>query len=717
MPVEFRAMISFPACQRGIASLMVILLTGMTLTIAALGMMYMVQGTQERQLAVHATTPAQLKAWTGVELLRQFLTNRSTNDLEALAAGEIAVGGTEGLRVELLSKTKPKSDQYRIVANVTGRAADSTAIVQAIFDVNPLDYTSTGTGPTTGAASGATSPSSPASVPPLIRISTDLNLNGSVSFEGPQQANISVKGKVNLSGNVTGLDAISSTDDITVGSSVSVSSLTTNGNVTLEGNASALTVSAIKNVTLTGNASAGTVTANGTLNMAGRQISTANVTGSVNISSGAITTLNSQADVFWTSKDSAREINTNGKVTYSGSNNGTAVAAIGDVRIDDGTVQTVRTQGNTVIDRGEIISRLDGQGALTANTAVVASGTVGGALTVDKNSKVNVVRTVNYQVNVPRVTVQTVKETVVQTSKVDAYQLRSNANYVFQLSSTGQRQVTVQGVSGIANGVYLLGNYPDAGGRGYRDFLCNEVNAQGMCTAPLQPNKTICQGATTFNGCITYRDGLWSLSGWSLAPGVLWFQGDVQAGSGVYYNSIIATGNIATTAKNKTIAVNYAGFDPICRNTRRAEDNVPASLDLAGLYPLNLCDIAKGLYKPSAVGNVALLAGGYLNGTFSGGMVTLGASNDVYGSVVAGNNVVTTGNTRVHGTITSAAQGGGIQQLGGSTTIDTTAWPSTFSPEQAPGNAPEGSGTTNSGAMYDIGRAQPTVQILWTRYL
>jgi hypothetical protein len=716
MPVELCAMNSFPSRQKGIASLMVILMTGMTLTVAALGMMYMVQGTQERQLAVHATTPAQLKAWTGVELLRQFLTNRPTQDLEALAAGEIAVGGTQGLKVELLSKTKPKTDQYRIVANVTGRAADSTAIVQAVFNVTPLDYTSTGTGTTTGTASGTGTPPSPAPVPPLIRINTDLNLNGSVSFEGPQQANISVKGKVNLSGNVTGLDAISSTDDVTVGSSVAVSSLTTNGNVTLEGNASALTVLAIKNVTLLGNASAGTITANGTLNMGGRQVSTANVTGNVTVSSGAATTVNSQADVTWTSKDAARAINANGIVAYSGTNNSTAIASIGDVQITRGAVQTVRTQANTLITEGDITSRLDGQGALTANTGLVASGTIGGALTADRNSRVNVVRTPNYQVSVPRVIVPTVKATVVETSRVDAYQLRSNANYVFQFTSTGLRQVTVQGINGIADGVYFLGNYPAAGGRGYHDFLCTAVNAQGMCTAPLQPNKTICHGETTFNGCITYRGGVWTLSGWSLAPGVLWFQGDVQAGNGVYYNSIIATGNIATTTRNKTIAVNFAGYNPVCRNTRRAEDNVPTSSDLAGLYPLNLCDITAGTYKPSAVGNIALLAGGYLNGSFSGGVITLGATNDVYGSVVAGNNVITTGNTRIFGTMTSAAQAGGIQQMGGSTTINTTGWPSTFSPEQAPGNAPEGAGS-NSDFVGDWTRAQPTVEIVWTRYL
>jgi hypothetical protein len=707
---------SLPARQKGIASLMVILLTGMTLTIASLGMMYMVQGTQERQLAVHATTPAQLKAWTGVELLRQFLTNRSTEDLEKLAVGEISVGGATGIKVQLVSKTKPQSEHYRIVADITGKAADSTAIVQAVYNVQPLDYVSSGPGATAGGATSAPAPSTPAPIPPLVRINTDLDLSGSVSFEGPLAASVSVKGKVNLSGNVEGLDAINSTGDITIGSSVSVSSLTTNGNVILEGNGSALTVSAVKNVTIKNSASAGTITANGEVNMEGRQVSVVNATGAVTVKSGSITTVATQGDVNWYSKDSAKTINANGKVTYFGSNNGTAITSIGDVVLDaGGNVQTVRTQGNTVVTQSEITNRLDGQGALVATASSIASGTVGGTPTVDKASKVNVIQTPNYKVSITPVSVPTVETTVVETSKVDAYQLRNSANYIFEMTADRKRQVTVRQVNGIKDGVYYLGNYPASGGRGYLDFLCTAVNAQGMCTAPLMPDRTLCQGETTYNSCVTFSNGTWSLSGWSLAPGILWFAGNVQAGNGTYYNSVIATGNISSSGSNKTIAVNYAGYGPVCTQTRRAEDRIPANTDLKGLYPINLCDMTQGVYKPFSVGNVAFLAGGYPNGTFSGGTVTLGSNNDVYGSVVAGNNIETVGNTRIHGTITSASQGGGIQKIGGATSIDTTAWPSTFSPEQAPGNAPAGSEA--SEGMYDIGRTQPTVEVVWTRYL
>ncbi|MBW5414423.1 FapA family protein [Pseudomonas sp. MAG002Y] len=739
MPVEFRAMISFPARQRGIASLMVILLTGMTLTIAALGMMYMVQGTQERQLAVHATTPAQLKAWTGVELLRQFLTNRSTNDLEALAAGEIAVGGTTGIKVELLSKTKPQSGQYRIVANVTGRAADSTAIVQAVYNVKPLDYITTAPGTSTGSTSPAPV-NTPATVPPLIRTSTDLNLgSGTLIFTGPQEANVSVNGKVNLSGNVQGLDAISATDDIVIGGTTSMSALTTSGNITLNDAASALTVRAMKNVTLNDSASSANVTANGTITLNGfRQaslataaglvkttaVSVANALGTVTVKSGAVSTINTQADIVWTSSEASRALNANGRVIYSGSNNGTVINNQGDVQLTSATVQAVKTQGSTTLDTSTIANRLDGRGSLDArNRSAVSAGIVGGSITADPNSKsrINVISTAGYSVAVPAVTVTAVTApTSAQVSKVDAYALRSSANYEFEMVGT-QRKVTVRNVQGIADGTYYLGNYPSTLLRGYRDYLCTAVGSDGFCTVPAQPNRTLCQGETSFNGCITYQQGTWYLGGRTLAPGVLWFKGNLDAGSGVYYNSMIATGNIRTSGRNKTVAVNYAGYGPVCTAVARQEDGLAISNDLKGLFPRNLCDTAAGTYKLSAEGNLAFLAGSYEGGSFVGGTITLGSNldlfvNDVYGSVVAGNNVVTNSTTRVHGTLTSASQGGATQQMGGTTTIDTSGWPATYSPEQAPGNTPAGTGGMTNGSMYD-GRPGPTVEMVWTRYL
>ncbi|TWI52768.1 hypothetical protein IQ22_03144 [Pseudomonas duriflava] len=713
---------TIPLHQRGVASLMVILLTGLSLTVAALGMMYMVQGTQERQLAVHAMTPAQLKAWSGVELVRQYLTNRTTQDLEALTAGELKVEGALGLTVQVLSKTRPDTERYRFVVNLAGSAADSTAIVQAVYDARPLDYVTTSPADTAaGTSSGSTGSSSgPTGMPDLVKINGDLNLGGSVSFEGAGEAAVSVNGKVNLSGNVTGLDSIKATGDITLESNASIGSLTSNGTVTLAGSASAITVASMKDVVLSGNANAGTVTANGSVSMAGRQIGTANAIGNVSVTGGTITTINTQGNVSWTSADAARTINANGSVAYGGSNNTTTIVSIGNVSLSGGTVQTVRTQGNTALTQGTIQGRLDGQGSLAANPGTVASGTIGGALPSPvPNGIRNVQQVAGYKVAIDPVKVTPVTQTVVQSGKVDAYTLRSAANYIFELDAQGRRQVTVQNVQGIANGVYLIGNYPSDATRGYRAFLCTAVDANGVCTEPVKPGRTICYGATTYNTCLNYSGGTWLLSGQGFAPGVLWFKGNLQAGNGTYYNSMIATGNITTIGSNKTVAVNYAGYRPICTNTPRTEDRLIASSDLNGLYPKNLCDVTQSVYVPSAAGNLAFLAGGYVGSTFSGGTITLGSSNDTYGSVMAGDRLVTSGNTRVYGTLGSASQGGGTQSMTGSTTIDTTGWPDTYTPEQAPGysDASSSEGGDFTGEFDHGGRPEPTVTVVWTRYL
>ena len=36
----------------------------------------------------------------------------------------------------------------------------------------------------------------------------------------------------------------------------------------------------------------------------------------------------------------------------------------------------------------------------------------------------------------------------------------------------------------------------------------------------------------------------WTLSGTSFAPGIVWFEGDLHLGNGVYQNSFVATGKI-----------------------------------------------------------------------------------------------------------------------------------------------------------------------------
>src|SRR5690606_1984157 len=58
--------------QRGIATLLVLLLVGIAISAAIFGSLRYIQGSQDQTTAFHAQTQAQLKAWSGVDMLYQY---------------------------------------------------------------------------------------------------------------------------------------------------------------------------------------------------------------------------------------------------------------------------------------------------------------------------------------------------------------------------------------------------------------------------------------------------------------------------------------------------------------------------------------------------------------------------------------------------------------------------------------------------------------------
>lgn len=62
-----------PRPQRGIATVLIMLLVGLSLTAAVLGTASYIRDQQSQDVAAHAQTQAQMKAWTGAELVRQYL--------------------------------------------------------------------------------------------------------------------------------------------------------------------------------------------------------------------------------------------------------------------------------------------------------------------------------------------------------------------------------------------------------------------------------------------------------------------------------------------------------------------------------------------------------------------------------------------------------------------------------------------------------------------
>ena len=132
--------------QRGVAMLFIVLMLGLAVGTSTLLIWHAVRSTQEQQLTVHASTPAQASAWRGVEVLRRWLDQVDETAFEgwAAAGGVVPVafsGADPGFSAGLTSVRKEGS-AWRVEAAVTGLAAEggsaqSRATVEVVYEIEP----------------------------------------------------------------------------------------------------------------------------------------------------------------------------------------------------------------------------------------------------------------------------------------------------------------------------------------------------------------------------------------------------------------------------------------------------------------------------------------------------------------------------------------------------------------------------------------------------
>lgn len=602
--------------QRGISSVLFMLLTGLSLGAMVFGAIYYVRGLQSQSVTVHAATQAQLKAWSGVEALRQHLYQLGAVEAAKLTPNQaVTFAGLSGVSASVVDVLANDSANCgggtRVGFNITGSSGGANALLAASFCAK-------GNGGTPG--SGGPSPA--------VNIKGNLDLGGDLNVLGDDKTRVVVDGKVSGSGSLSGISNLYATGDITLGGSTNFDVLFSEGSINLSGSGIYSAVQAMKNVALSGGVAVGSMTANGT----------------VTIASNSVTEMN----------------------------------AIGNVSLGDGAkLGSLKTRGNVVASN----SAISGNAAVAGNyeeknNGSVASGNYGGSLSTPVwNSQVKMTRVAGLSVDITPLTASTVSA-----PKFDAYAYKSLANYMFERSGNDTK-VTVNNVSGITNGSYFL-----VGSGATQDYLCTGSSySAATCKAK------ICAGYSDYNSCFSYSGNKWTIAGVTMAPGLMWFKGDLETGSGTYYNSWIASGNISTSGSNITYAVNYAGYANVCANTH-----------FPSLAPGNFCSAASKALLPVAAGNIAFGAGGLVGNVYSGGKVDLSASNDVYGSVLAGDILLTGGSTVVHGYVSAGRQGNsaGNSTLGASTKIDLRNLPSGFNPGET--------GATSGAPM--------SATLLWSRY-
>lgn len=669
-----------PKRQKGIASILTVILVGAAITSIALGIFHGMRYTQERQIAGHAATNVQNSLWSGVEAFRLFLLQTDKPTVSAMTGQSFSVDmgaayGNISIRDIVLTES---GGQTLVSATIVSQsnAAKASASVGVIYELQ-----------------AASSCSDCVLLPATINFYDDLDVNGAMDFTGANAGDgldINVDGVVDIQNvNLSSIGTLTSTQSVTLHSGLmDVKAVHANGTVTVSDNN--LVVGSVKakgNVTVSGGSTVTNIATNNNISVTNAGYSaTMNAIGNINVSgTGTHGTLTAGGTISWTSGGDFSALNAVGDISINSPGSG------GDV-ISESTVDCGSSSWSYT--------------SISVNSG--ATSNCGGTPKVNQSESVSVMAPITDFTLDPFV--------------VDVYQLQGHANWVFSYdtSNGGRMLVRVQNINGIADGTYMVADkdvyYPAYAS--YKSHLC-EVPASGnTCDTLVTPNTPVCIHDQPGTSCLFYQSGQWRIDGASAAPGIMWFEGDVNMNNGVNYTTILATGNIDTGGNFKGYAVNYAGFGKVCQAsaphlTGTALGKYTSAF--SNRYPTNLCDIPGGKLKELNTGNIALAAGGYEppGSVYSGGNIELSASNEVYGSVLAGHAFETDyGDTHVYGAIVAAnlnEYDTSTNLLNGSTYINLSGAPDTYNPHKMPdmSGAPGGGG----------GNTFESATVLWSKFL
>jgi hypothetical protein len=683
-----------PAPQRGFATILIVLLVGLTIGVSALGTAYYINTSQRTLVSSHALTNAQSGAWTGVEVFRKYLLTRSESDLTILNGQSLSLniqGGRE-LSVNSITTSKVSTNPniYRVIANVQNKSdsSEASSTIQVVYDVSP----------------NSNSSSIPEEANGNSTLAGAMNFYGGLTTTGDiNLANAGQKAIINVEGNVnnttsgkgvslTGVKRLNATGSVELGSSTVVDEVYSNKFIIISGGASVSKMaSALQYIRMSsGGHSNGDFLAGNSNKIAKNEIN--------------------KNDVYVNIENSSRvnSINTVNNVTIinGGSNIGTLVAG--------GNVECPKPSWD----------KYNSMKALSFDSSC----------STKNRSDLNGVSPLN--------AIEVTEISAEAKPIVNAFAYINQANYILSVDENKKIKVKVQNIKSKDGKTDYSGDYylakirtGSAGYSGYtgqirEGYLCKELqqNDKDFCKydkkettanwnttvefTPYYSLKFIHPDADTNSGWkwVEYNEGSneWTLSNSSnsspsIAPGVLFFNGNLKVANGNYINSLLASGDIEFGQNTELHAPNYSSENLVCNS-------------VFGM-PSNLCSTFT-TFVPAGIANIALLAGSCSDdnsvsscqSNYKGGTVSLGRSSKIYGNIIAGNILNTSGSTNIYGTILAAALGvaGSGSKLQESTTIDLNGLDDSKTTITLPSKNEESTDGAGEGNY---------VKIKWARYI
>lgn len=721
------------AKQKGIATVLITVLVGVAITAMAFGMIYSMRSTQEKQVAVHAKIHAQNSVWMGVEAFRRYidgLDDTAINDLHGTGSLSIDVGAGYGTLSADNIQVSTVDSKLRVNAQIKALHGDAKAssAVGVTFEIN--DSSSC---PDCMVLSDA------------LTFYDDLYGTGQIGFDTTPRIN--VDGDINFENiNISTLESLNATGNISLNSSVTVDSIHANGDVE------------ITDSTVTDLKSKGSVT----LKESGRA-DTIEADGAVYLYAGSDTmSVDSRSDIIVGGLSGNHSVLTAGggvrilkTSTLSGGDTDSYDSVVGTLNsVDDIDVDASGATINNIYGEADLdcpIGSWSGYNYVELNGAQAPQCA---SITTDQAipGQTNIVIPGSVDVDV----IDPVPEYAVPPLRVDVFQLKGDANYIIEREGS-KVKVTVNNINGDTNGsVFYVGKHAGEGSKS--GALCADIDDSGNCVCPdtATPGcgsyeRYICLGDSIWNACLEYKNDRFELSGTGIAPGVWWIDGDVHMNNGYNTATLLVTGNITSGGQYRGAAVNY-GAEPVIYNIedRDASQRVTPYEQMCetrafgveeraahlvgdyrnrfqGRYPTNLCDIPNTTYLPIMTGNIALAAGGIRpvedggdGTTYSGGDIAIAANSLVFGMTLAGGYLDAGDSTTFFGYVMAAVQGtrradGEVKNvLDGYTKLILDTETDFYKPNQT---ADMGTPPCHTGCSPPPGGGGVKTRLLWSRYL